>query len=273
MSDEVQGRVQVAAVQMVSTPDVAENCAEADRLVGEAAARGARLVVLPEYFPIVGLTDRDKIAVREQDGSGPIQAFLRHTAHKHGVWLVGGSIPLQAGVADKVRNTCLVHDDAGRRVGRYDKIHLFGFENGSERYDESATIEPGAEVVTFDSPWGRIGLSICYDVRFPELFRTMGEVNVICVPAAFTQTTGEAHWELLLRARAVENQCYVVAAAQGGSHVSGRVTYGDSMIVDPWGTVRSRLAKGPGVVMGEVDLDYLKSVRTRLPALQHRRFV
>lgn len=273
MDVSAQRKVRVAAVQMVSTPDVATNCVEADRLIGEAAAHGARLVVLPEYFPIVGMSDRDKLAVREQDGAGPIQDFLSQAARKHGVWLVGGSVPLEASDVDKVRNTCLVFDDAGCRVARYDKIHLFGFERGRERYDESASIEPGAEVVVFDSPWGRIGLSICYDVRFPELYRAMGEVSLICVPAAFTQTTGEAHWELLLRARAVENQCYVVAAAQGGTHVSGRITYGDSMIVDPWGVVLERLAKGPGVVSAEVDLDYMKSVRTSLPALTHRRFV
>lgn len=265
-------KVRVAAVQMVSTADVAANCAEADRLIGEAAARGARLVVLPEYFPIVGMNDRDKLAVREQDGAGPIQDFLRQAARKHRVWLVGGSVPLEASDVDKVRNSCLVYDDAGGRAARYDKIHLFGFERGGERYDESASIEPGAEVITFDSPWGRIGLSICYDVRFPELYRAMGEVSLICVPAAFTQPTGEAHWELLLRARAVENQCYVVAAAQGGTHVSGRITYGDSMIVDPWGVVLERLAKGSGVVSAEVDFDYIASVRASLPALAHRKF-
>jgi predicted amidohydrolase len=265
-------KLQVAAVQMVSTPDVAANCTEADRLIGEAAASGARLVVLPEYFAIVGKRERDKLAVREQDGVGPIQDFLSQAARRHHIWLVGGSLPLEASDADKVRNSCLVYDDAGRRAARYDKIHLFGFERGNERYDESATIEPGAEVVTFDAPWGRIGLSICYDVRFPELYRAMGEVSLICVPAAFTQSTGEAHWELLLRARAVENQCYVVAAAQGGTHVSGRITYGDSMIVDPWGVVVERLAKGAGVVSAEIDLDYMQSVRTSLPALAHRRF-
>lgn len=272
MTNHPQRTVRVAAVQMVSTPDVAANCQEADRLIGEAAGRGARLVVLPEYFSIVGMSERDKVGLREKDGAGPMQDFLRQAAQKHRVWLVGGSIPLEAGAPDKVRNACLVYDDDGRRVARYDKVHLFAFERGSEIYDESATIEAGSDVVTFDSPWGRIGLSICYDIRFPELYRAMGEVNIICVPVAFTQPTGEAHWALLTRARAVENQCFLIAAAQGGKHASGRITYGDSMIVDPWGTILNRLGKGPGVVVADLDLAYMDSVRASLPALQHRRF-
>lgn len=263
-------RFRVAAVQMVSSPDVAANLVAAERLIAEAAKRGATLVVLPEYFPLVGRNERDKIAAREKDGAGPIQDFLRGVAERHSVWLVGGSVPLEAGVPDKVRNSCLVYDDRGRRVARYDKIHLFGFEQGAERYNESATIEPGAQPVTFSSPVGRVGLSICYDVRFPELYRGMGEVNLICLPAAFTQPTGEAHWELLVRTRAVENQCYLAAAAQGGNHASGRVTYGDTMIVDPWGVVLDRLPKGEGVVVADIDLDQLESIRARLPALRHR---
>ena len=172
-----------------------------------------------------------------------------------------------------MRNACLVYDDDGRRVARYDKVHLFAFERGSEIYDESATIEPGSDVVTFDSPWGRIGLSVCYDLRFPELYRAMGEVTIVCVPAAFTQPTGEAPLGAAdPRPRAVENQCFLIAAAQGGKHASGRVTYGDSMIVDPWGTILNRLGKGPGVVVADLDLAYMDSVRASLPALQHRRF-
>ena len=264
-------RFRVAAVQMVSGPDPAANCAAADALIGEAAARGAMLVVLPEYFPQIGASEQDKIALREKDGVGPLQDFLSQAAARHRVWLVGGSLPLEASVPDKIRNACLVYDDQGRRVARYDKLHLFGFEHGAERYNESATIEPGTAVASFDSPLGRVGLSICYDLRFPELYRALGAVNLICVPAAFTQTTGEAHWELLLRARAVENQCYLVAAAQGGTHPGGRVTYGDSMIVDPWGVVLDRLAKGPGVATAEIDLDRIGSVRASLPALAHRR--
>lgn len=263
-------RYRVAAIQMVSEPDVAANLVAAGRLIGEASAQGARLVALPEYFPIVGRSEQDKAAVREQDGSGPIQDFLCETAARCGVWIVGGTLPLVADADDKVRNSCLVFDDSGRRIARYDKIHLFGFEHGTERYEESLTIEPGRAVVAFDSPFGRIGVAICYDLRFPELFRAMGKPDVVVVPAAFTEMTGKAHWELLLRTRAVENQCYVIAAAQGGEHLSGRTTYGDSMVVDPWGVVQARLAKGPGVVLAEVDLDHLETIRTKLPALAHR---
>jgi nitrilase len=262
----------IAAVQMVSGPDIAENLREAGRLVAEAAVRGAKLVALPEYFPLISGNETDKVRAREQDGAGPLQDFLRETALKHQVWLVGGSIPLEAAVPDKVRNACLVFDETGRRVARYDKIHLFGFQRGTERYNESHTIEAGNEAVVFDSPFGRVGLSICYDLRFPELYRGMGAVDLLVVPAAFTHTTGQAHWELLLRARAVENLCYVLASAQGGTHPSGRQTYGDSMIVDPWGAVLDRLAKGPGVVVAEIDPARIAELRASLPALEHRRF-
>jgi predicted amidohydrolase len=262
----------IAAVQMVSGPDIAENLRQAGRLVAEAAARGAKLVALPEYFPLISGNETDKVRAREQDGAGPLQDFLRETAQKHQVWLVGGSIPLEAAVSDKVRNTCLVFDADGRRVARYDKIHLFGFQRGTERYNESHTIEAGDEVVVFDSPFGRVGLSICYDLRFPELYRGMGAVDLLVVPAAFTHTTGQAHWELLLRARAVENLCYVLASAQGGTHPGGRMTWGDSMVVDPWGAVLDRLAKGAGVVVAEIDLARIAELRASLPALEHRRF-
>ena len=262
----------IAAVQMVSGPDIAQNLRDAERLVAEAAARGAQLVALPEYFPLISGNDMDKVHAREKEGAGPLQDFLRETAVRHKVWLVGGSIPLEAAVPDKVRNSCLVFDAAGRRVARYDKIHLFGFHRGTEHYNESQTIEHGDEVVAFDSPVGRVGLSICYDLRFPELYRSMGPVDLLVVPAAFTHTTGQAHWELLLRARAVENLCYVLAAAQGGTHPSGRMTWGDSMVVDPWGGVLDRLAKGPGVVTAEMDRDRIADLRACLPALEHRRF-
>ena len=260
----------IAAVQMVSGPDIAQNLRDADRLVAEAAARGAQLVALPEYFPLISGDDMDKVRAREKDGAGPLQDFLRETALRQKVWLVGGSIPLEATVPDKVRNSCLVFDAAGRRVARYDKIHLFGFRRGTEHYNESQTIEPGDAVVAFDSPVGRVGVSICYDLRFPELYRAMGPVDLLVVPAAFTHTTGQAHWELLLRARAVENLCYVLAAAQGGTHPSGRQTWGDSMAVDPWGGVLDRLAKGPGVVTAEMDTARIADLRASLPALQHR---
>ncbi len=262
----------IAAVQMVSGPDIAQNLREAERLVAEAAGRGARLVALPEYFPLISGNEADKVRAREQDGAGPLQDFLRETALRHRVWLVGGSIPLEAAVPEKVRNSCLVFDAAGRRVARYDKIHLFGFRRGTEQYDESRTIEAGGSVVAFDSPFGRVGLSICYDLRFPELYRAMGTVDLLVVPAAFTHTTGQAHWELLLRARAVENLCYVLAAAQGGTHPSGRRTWGDSMVVDPWGAVLERLPEGPGVVSAEMDTSRIADLRASLPALEHRRF-
>lgn len=262
--------MKIAAVQMVSGPEVGPNLAAAARRVAEAAAAGARLVALPEYFPLIGASDEARLAAREAPGSGPIQAFLAATAARHGIWLVGGSIPLAADAPDKLLNSCLVFDDRGRQVARYDKIHLFDFRSGTERYDEAATIEAGKEVVTLDTPLGRIGLAICYDLRFPELFRAMGEVNLLVIPAAFTETTGRAHWELLLRARAVENQCYVLAAAQGGLHPAGRMTHGNSMIVDPWGEVLARIDKGEGVIVAELDAARIAEIRASLPALRHR---
>ena len=246
------------------------NLKEAARLIQLAAEQGARLVALPEYFPIMGLDERDKVKVRESPGSGPIQDFLADTARRHGIWIVGGSVPLTATVADKVRNSTLVYDDQGSVVARYDKIHLFGFEMGSESYSEPRTIEPGSEVVTFDSPFGRIGLSICYDLRFPELYRAMRDVDLILVPSAFTETTGRAHWETLIRARAIENLAYVLAPAQGGHHVNQRETHGDTMLVDPWGVVIDRLARGSGVVIGDIDLEHTRRLRLSLPALSHR---
>ncbi len=263
--------LRVAAVQMVSGADIRQNLLDAERLVAEAAARGARLVALPEYFPLISADETAKVRAREHDGAGPLQDFLGETARRHQVWLIGGSIPLAAAAPDKVRNSCLVFDDGGRRVARYDKIHLFGFRRGTEQYDESRSIEAGDAVVAFDSPFGRIGLSICYDLRFPELYRAMGAVDLLVVPAAFTHTTGQAHWELLLRARAVENLCYVLAAAQGGTHSGGRRTWGDSMVVDPWGVVLDRLAQGAGVVVADLDPARSSELRQNLPALQHRR--
>lgn len=260
----------IAAVQMVSGPDVGANLREAGRLVERAAEGGARLVALPENFAIMGLAESDKLAAREQPGEGPIQAFLSDTARRLGVWLVGGSVPLAASVPDKVRASCLVYDDAGRLAARYDKIHLFGLDLDGERHAEARSIEPGSEVVALDTPFGRVGLSICYDLRFPELYRSMGPVDLILVPAAFTQVTGRAHWEVLLRARAVENLAYVLAPAQGGRHPSGRETHGDAMIVDPWGVVLNRLARGPGVVLADMDVQYQGRLRASLPALDHR---
>ncbi|MBI3903245.1 MAG: carbon-nitrogen hydrolase family protein [Nitrosomonadales bacterium] len=260
----------VAAVQMASGPNVSGNLSEARRLIEKAVEKGARLVVLPEFFPIMGMSDTDKVRVREQSGNGVIQSFLSEMARKHKVWIVGGSIPLAASTPDKVLNTCLVFDENGEQVARYDKIHLFNLDLGNEHYHEASTIEPGNKVVVVDSPFGRIGLAVCYDLRFPELFRAMKNVDIIVLPSAFTETTGKMHWEVLVRARAIENLAYVVAAAQGGYHVSGRETHGHSMIVDPWGRVLDQLVRGSGVVVAEVNPSYQASLRTSLPALSHR---
>jgi len=239
--------------------------------------------VLPENFAFMGAKDTDKLEVAENDAEtdagtdaaaggagGPIQAFLAATAARHALWLVGGGMPMRASHAGKVRNTLLAYDDSGRRVARYDKIHLFGFDNGSERYVESATVEPGAAPLAVDTPLGRVALSICYDVRFPELYRALGPVDMILVPSAFTVPTGRAHWETLLRARAIENLAYVIAPAQGGTHAGGRRTWGDSLIVDPWGEVLARQAGGEGVVSAPVDPVRIRSLRGSLPALEHR---
>lgn len=264
--------LRIAAVQMISAPDVAPNLATAGRLIAEAADRGAQLVALPEYFPIIGPSDATRLQAREPAGSGPLQDFLAAAAARHGLWLVGGSIPLMASMPDKLLNSCLAYDPAGRQVARYDKIHLFGFSKGTEHYDEAETIEAGPpQPVTFDAAGLRIGLGICYDLRFPELFRAMGPTDLIVLPAAFTDTTGRAHWELLLRARAVENQCYVLASAQGGRHPTGRITHGHSMIVDPWGEVPAAMEYGEGVVVADLDPARIAEVRTSLPALRHRR--
>jgi predicted amidohydrolase len=268
--------MRIAAIQMISTPDVASNLATAARLIADAAGQGAQLVALPEYFPIISPNDADRLAVREEDGNGPIQAFLAATAARHAVWLVGGTLPLTADDPTKQRNACLVYDPEGRRVARYDKIHLFGFQKGDEVYDEAATIEAGSPTpVAFDAPCGRVGLSICYDLRFPELFRGLAQwpspLDLIVLPAAFTDTTGRAHWEVLLRARAIENQCYLLAAAQGGLHPTGRMTHGNSMVIDPWGEVIARIDKGEGVVIADLDPARIAAVRASLPALQHRR--
>ena len=268
-----QSLYRVAAVQTVSGPDVETNLRDAGRLIAQAVDEGAKLVALPEYFALITNDEQAKVRIREQDGEGPLQDFLRETALRHGIWLVGGTVPMVSSDAAKVRNSTLVYDDTGRLAARYDKIHLFGFSKGEERYEESLTIEPGREVVSFDAPFGRVGLSVCYDLRFPELFRAMGKVDLIILPAAFTYTTGEAHWEVLLRARAIENQCYVLAPAQGGRHPSGRRTFGDTMLIDPWGEVVSRRREGPGVVVGDIDLQHIARIRQSLPALAHRTLV
>jgi len=261
----------VAAVQMVSAPEVAPNLESARRLVAQAAEEGARLVALPEYFCILGRHESDKVKVRERDGAGPIQDALAAMAQRNRVWLVGGTVPIACADPGRARSACLVFDDAGRRVARYDKMHLFTFSAGDERYDEARTIEPGVEPVAVESPFGRLGLSVCYDLRFPELYRRFQKVDIWFVPAAFTAVTGAAHWETLLRARAIENLCYVVAPAQGGLHANGRRTHGHSMVVGPWGEVLAEHAEGEGVVVADIDTDRLAEVRQSLPALDNRR--
>jgi len=260
----------MAAIQMVSGPRVADNLEVAGRLIEDAVAQGAEIVALPEYFPIIGAADADRVRAREDFGHGPIQDWLAATAQRHGIWIFAGSIPLTATVPDKMRNSSLAFNPEGVCVERYDKVHLFGFRKGEESYDEAAFIEAGKELVAVDTPFGRIALSICYDLRFPELYRALGTVDLILMPAAFTDTTGRAHWEILLRARAIENQCYLLAVGQGGRHESGRMTHGNSMIVDPWGEILDRKMKGPGVVIADLDHARIAEIRESLPALAHR---
>lgn len=264
----------IAAVQFASGTEVKANLARAAGLVAEAAGQGAGLVVLPENLALMGRQDSDKLRHAEDDGAGPIQDFLAGLAARHGVWLVGGTIPLRASPG-KVYASCLVYDGQGLRAGRYDKIHLFDVDvpGSGEQYRESATIDPGGKPLVLDTPLGRLGVAVCYDLRFPELFRQMADdgMELLAVPAAFTAKTGAAHWELLLRARAVENLVYVVASGQGGLHENGRETYGNSMVVDPWGTVLARLGVEPGVVVAEVDLEEQRRKRAAFPALSHRR--
>ena len=264
------GLVKVAGIQMASSPQVASNLTEAERLIAIAVEQGAKIVVLPEYFCIMGVKDIDKVAVREKMGDGPIQRFLSKMAREYEIWLIGGTIPIASNFPNKVRNSCLVYNDKGLQVARYDKIHLFGLDLGTEHYHEENTIESGDQIVVVDTPYGKIGLSVCYDLRFPELYRAMGQVDMIVVPSAFTETTGKAHWESLIRARAIENLCYVIAPAQGGYHLSGRETHGNSMIVDPWGVILDRLPRGSGVVIANINRDYQTSLRNSLPALKHR---
>ena len=269
--------MKVAAIQMVSTPDVARNLAAARELLGQARDAGAELAVLPEYFCLLGHKDTDKLAISEAYGHGLLQDFLSQCAADFKLWLVGGTIPLSAIEAGKVYNSTLVYNPLGQCVARYDKMHLFCFDNGTERYDESRVLTPGKTPVSFDLPsvdghtW-RVGLSICYDLRFPELYRALAlqGADLLLVPSAFTHTTGQAHWEVLLRARAIENLACVLAAAQGGLHENGRRTWGQSMVIDAWGRVVAQQAEGQGVVLADVDSTVLAAQRLHLPALDHR---
>ena len=265
----------VAAIQMASGPNVKANLSEAEKLIKTAVQQDAELVVLPENFAIMGMTETDKVTIAEKPNDGEIQKFLSEQAVKHNVWIVGGTVPIESDIAGKVFSACLLYNNKGEVVARYDKIHLFDvtLEANNESYTESETIDAGDEVVVVDTPFGKLGLAICYDLRFPELFRAMADVGMeICVlPSAFTSATGRAHWEPLLRARAIENLSYMVAPDQGGYHVNGRETHGDSMIIDPWGVVLNRLPHGTGVVVSKIDLDMLKKTRKNFPALEHRR--
>ncbi|MFV0283637.1 MAG: carbon-nitrogen hydrolase family protein [Castellaniella sp.] len=263
--------MRIAAVQMVSGLDVTGNLEQAARGIEQAVLQGASLVALPEYFCFMGQHDKDKLPLAEMPGEGPIQTFLAEQARHHGIWLVGGTLPLRSPDADRIYNTCLVHDPQGQVCARYDKIHLFSFHRGQESYDESRAIRPGDDPPqVFDMPFGRTALGICYDLRFPEFFRAQGDVRLMVLPAAFTWTTGSVHWEVLLRARAIENQCYVLASAQGGTHANGRRTWGHSMLIDPWGEILDCLPEGPGVAAGVMETDRLAAVRESLPALRHR---
>jgi nitrilase len=275
MSKSNSAELKIAAIQMVSSASPQENLETARRLIKAAAHDGAQIAVLPEYFCIMGLKDTDKVNIREKLGSGPIQKELAAIAKDSGIYLIAGTIPLEAKDPNKVLNTTLVFNPDGQRVGRYDKIHLFGFQTSTEHYQESETIEAGEQPsivkITINGAEWSFGLSICYDLRFPELYRALGQVDCHIIPAAFTYTTGKDHWEILLRARAIENQCYVLASAQGGMHQNQRRTWGNTMLIDPWGDVLATLAEGEGFISGVLSKDKLNEVRSKLPALAHRK--
>lgn len=264
-------KLKIGVIQMVSSTDLDQNLASAARLMGEAVDAGAQWLVLPEYFCLMGQNDRDKVLIREPFGTGKIQDFLADFAQKNGIWLFAGTLPLVAADKNRVRNSVLVYTPEGKLAARYDKIHLFRFSGVGESYNEADSIEAGNQIVSLSTPWGEVALAVCYDLRFPEMFRQKS-VDFWIIPAAFTQTTGEAHWEILLRARAIENQCFVIAAAQGGLHANGRQTFGHSMIIDPWGKILAQHDQGEGVVLADISLQKLRSVRTHLPALSHRVF-
>lgn len=264
----------VASVQMTSSASWHENLANAEKHIQAASEAGAKLIALPEYFCLMGHADNDKVKIREEFNNGPMQDSLKQLSQKYGIYLVAGTIPLNSEDKNKVKNTTLVFDPKGESIARYDKIHLFGFKQGAEEYQESNSIQPGTQVCRFEisengSTW-TFGLSICYDLRFPELYRNIGPVDCHIIPAAFTHTTGKAHWEILLRARAIENQCYVLASAQTGKHENGRSTWGQSMLIDPWGEISVELKDGPGFILGKLEKNILQEIRTKLPALQHR---
>lgn len=265
----------IAAIQMASGTNVSANLIEASKQITSAAQAGAKLIVLPENFAVMVFKDADQIKIAEEDGTGPIQDYLSEQAKKNNVWLISGTIPIKSALENKVYAACLVYNEKGERVSRYNKIHLFDvhLEITNETYNESETLEAGNEVVVVDTPFGKIGIAVCYDLRFPELFRqlVLRGAEIIVLPSAFTASTGKAHWEVLLRARAIENLCYLVASAQGGYHVNGRETYGDSMIIDPWGTIMDRLPQGSGYIVADIDINSLHKLRQNFPVLKHRK--
>lgn len=261
--------IKVAVVQMVSGTNVAENVEKMSALVKQAADTGARWVVLPEYWPLMGQDDRDKVGIAEKLGEGVLQQSLSELSAQLNIVLFAGTIPLQSTDPDKVLNTMLVYDQ-GKLIGQYHKMHLFGFQSANESYAEENTIMRGLEVPELKVDKIAVAQGICYDLRFPEFFRAQLPFEVMVLPAAFTFTTGKAHWQTLLSARAIENQCYVLASAQGGIHQNGRRTYGHSMIINPWGEVLACLPEGEGVITAILDANQLDMVRSKLPALNHR---
>ncbi len=265
----------VAAIQMSSGPNIQANLDEAAKLIGQAASQGAKLIVLPESFSQMPLTEKERVANAELPGEGLVQNFLATQSEKNAAWIVGGTIPLKSDDANRAYSTCLTFNDKGEQVARYDKIHMFDvlIEQSNETYNESATTMAGDKTVLVDTPFGRLGLSVCYDLRFPELFRIMVDdgMEICAIPSAFTAFTGQSHWEPLIRARAIENQCYVIAAAQGGYHVNNRQTYGHSMIVNPWGNILGSVGTGPGVVLTEIEKEVLNTTRNNFQVLKHRR--
>lgn len=271
--------MRVSVLQMVSSTQLTGNLERARALIARAAQEGAELVLLPEHFGMIGRRDTDKLAIQERPGSGPIQQCLADAAREHGLWVVGGTLPLSPAEpnAPRVFNSSLVFSPRGQCVARYDKIHLFCFDDGKEQFDESRTLLAGSAPAMFELPsrdghrW-RIGLSVCYDLRFPELYRSHARqgADLLLVPSAFTHTTGQAHWEVLLRARAIENLSFVMAAAQGGVHETGRRTWGHSLVCDPWGRLLGQLVEGEGVVTADLSQPDLEKLRLQLPALGHR---
>ncbi len=271
------GMTRVAVVQMVSGKDLEKNLQAASGLIADAARQQAELVLLPEYFPIISDDEMDKIKIREAYGNGPIQTFLSEQSRRHGIWLMGGTLPLETDDSNRVYNSCLLYDPQGNITNRYDKVHLFDVNvdgSGNESYNESSSIVPGDTIVTAITPFATIGMTVCYDLRFPELYREMidKQVNLITVPSAFTYTTGKHHWETLLKARAVENLCFVMAANQGGKNTDKRTTWGHSMIISPWGDILAGIDEGPGVAVADLDFQAQEKLRKSFPTLQHRKF-